>query len=365
MSRYFDWPGSLKRMVRFDAARAEDVNDALDELTAGLDLMDVDVDRAIKLPKGTADQTLALTPAQRAGLLLAFDGHGNITAVAGGGRYRGDWATNTSYVERDYFRDPASKNIYTAIAPHVSGVLASDVAAARVMLMINVQDVEAARLAAQAAATTATHQAALATAQADAARSIVNFIGVWSELTGPLNKPATVYHAGQFWALLNNLANVALSEPGVTGDWVTSGIPIYTYDNRANLRGLKGGLAVVEGLGLFSHASGSDEPDDDESCFATATGRWLLAAVSWDVVDAWRLVDEEEGGGQGGDGIPGSPGPPGPPGPPGSDGTTGALLIDNRLSEFAADPAAQQQARDNLGIPPNTPAPAHIDGGSF
>ena len=55
----------------------------------------------------------------------------------------------------------------------------------------------------------------------------------------------------------------------------------------------------------------------------------------------------------------------GPPGPPGSGGTSGALLIDNRLNEYAADPAAQQQARDNLGIPPNTPAPTHIDGGSF
>ena len=41
---------------------------------------------------------------------------------------------------------------------------------------------------------------------------------------------------------------------------------------------------------------------------------------------------------------------PGPPGPPGSGGTTGALLIDNRLNEFAGDAAAQEQAQANLGL---------------
>ena len=45
MSKYFDWPASLKRMVRFDAARAEDVNAALDELTAGVDQIEADIDR--------------------------------------------------------------------------------------------------------------------------------------------------------------------------------------------------------------------------------------------------------------------------------------------------------------------------------
>lgn len=79
MSRYFDWTASLKRFVRFDTARSEDVNDALDELTAGLDDLDLDVNRSIKLPSGTADQTLALGAGARANKVLAFDGSGNIT----------------------------------------------------------------------------------------------------------------------------------------------------------------------------------------------------------------------------------------------------------------------------------------------
>lgn len=39
------------------------------------------------------------------------------------------------------------------------------------------------------------------------------------------------------------------------------------------------------------------------------------------------------------------------PGPPGKDGDgSGALLIDNRLSEFAGNTAAQVQAQANLGL---------------
>ena len=39
------------------------------------------------------------------------------------------------------------------------------------------------------------------------------------------------------------------------------------------------------------------------------------------------------------------------PGPPGKDGDgSGALLIDNRLNEFAGNTAAQEQAQTNLGL---------------
>ena len=67
----------------------------------------------------------------------------------------------------------------------------------------------------------------------------------------------------------------------------------YDYDSRGSLRSTAGTYAVVEGLGLFQFVAGSDEPDDDESCFATSTGRWLLAAVHWDVVDVWNPPDDD------------------------------------------------------------------------
>ena len=84
---------------------------------------------------------------------------------------------------------------------------------------------------------------------------------------------------------------------GMTGVVTLALIASYEYDNRAALRSLSpanGDAAVVKGLGMFIWESGSTEPDDDESCFATATGRWLLQAASWDLVDAWQLPEFEE-----------------------------------------------------------------------
>lgn len=306
MSKYFDWPASLKRFVRFDAARAEDLNAALDELTAGTDTIEADINRAIKLPVGSSDQLLNLSPGQRANLLIAFDANGDVSVVAGGGRWRGDWATGTAYVTADYFRDTATRNVYSVASAHTSSVLADDIAAGRVQLAINVADVEAEKNAAKAQAEESARQAVISTQQADisaqqalaardqadAARSIANFVGDWSSLTGPLNKPATVRHKGSVYALLNNLADVTASEPGVTADWADSGaIKVFDYESRGAMRGLAGAFALVDGLGFFQHIDGSDEPDDDETCFATASGRWVLQAPHWDVIYALMAAE--------------------------------------------------------------------------
>ena len=60
-----------------------------------------------------------------------------------------------------------------------------------------------------------------------------------------------------------------------------------TYSNRADLRSIDGPaslIAVVESLGVFAWESGNTQIDDDETCFATASGRWLLYAAAWDLV---------------------------------------------------------------------------------
>lgn len=84
---------------------------------------------------------------------------------------------------------------------------------------------------------------------------------------------------------------------GLTGDVVLPPPQFVAYTDRGSLRSqtpTSGELAIVDGLGLLVFAQASDEPDDDESCFATATGRWLLQAASWDLVDAWQLPEVEE-----------------------------------------------------------------------
>ena len=68
---------------------------------------------------------------------------------------------------------------------------------------------------------------AAALSEANAAAS-ANFKGAWSSLTGAIAKPASVSHNGAYWALLNNLADVTASQPGVTADWafVSGAFPV-------------------------------------------------------------------------------------------------------------------------------------------
>lgn len=69
-----------------------------------------------------------------------------------------------------------------------------------------------------------------------------------------------------------------------------------TYDNRGTLRTptlppTVDDSTLVESLGLFMWTNTKLEPDDDETCFTTATGQWLLQAPAWDLIDA--IVAEE------------------------------------------------------------------------
>lgn len=50
----------------------------------------------------------------------------------------------------------------------------------------------------------------------DSILSFINFKGRWSDLTGELYRPATVFHNDQFWILLDDLADVTVEEPTLT-----------------------------------------------------------------------------------------------------------------------------------------------------
>lgn len=79
---------------------------------------------------------------------------------------------------------------------------------------------ESARLAIVASESAAAASAATAVAIADTSLAASNYKGAWSGLTGALNKPASVSHAGTFWVLTTNLADVTTDTPGVSALWV-------------------------------------------------------------------------------------------------------------------------------------------------
>ena len=84
-------------------------------------------------------------------------------------------------------------------------------------------DVNAKQVTASAAAITAASAASAAVASEVNISALANFKGTWSSLTGALNKPASVFHNGAYWALLNSLADVTTSQPGVSADWQVAG----------------------------------------------------------------------------------------------------------------------------------------------
>lgn len=76
-------------------------------------------------------------------------------------------------------------------------------------------------LSAFESATASAASAAASDASADISMGSANFKGEWAYLTGPLNMPASVAHAGRFWLLLGNLADVTAATPGVSASWLS------------------------------------------------------------------------------------------------------------------------------------------------
>ena len=111
---------------------------------------------------------------------------------------------------------------------------------------------------ASADALTALNASTTATAAANTAAASANFAGEWSTLTGALNVPASVFHNGAYWNLLNNLADVTASEPSVTADWtVLFGGPVISLTTLGVVS--KGDLITVNSDGTVSIITGNDQ----------------------------------------------------------------------------------------------------------
>ena len=114
-----------------------------------------------------------------------------------------------------------------------------------------------------------------------------NFKGIWSNMSGALNKPASVKHMGRFWLLLNNLPNVAASEPGETADWTSLDAGQVTARISSNTNAVAGVYYIATAGGItLSYVTGEWSADDSTG------GRNLSGAdcfLSW---GAYPLLDD-------------------------------------------------------------------------
>lgn len=119
---------------------------------------------------------------------------------------------------------------------------------------------------------------------ADAKKAISEL--AWLEL----NKKQATLVSGQNISTVNGMS--LLSGDPLAIERSATSLRRITYDNRGVLRTpvltpQVDDSTLVESLGLFMWINTKLEPDDDETCFTTETGQWLLQAPAWDLVDAW------------------------------------------------------------------------------
>jgi hypothetical protein len=79
------------------------------------------------------------------------------------------------------------------------------------------------KLAAEAASAAAAASAGDSLAYSVLSAGSANLAGAWSAQTGAVAPPYSVTHEGRIWVLLNALADVTASEPGITADWLSTG----------------------------------------------------------------------------------------------------------------------------------------------
>jgi len=120
--------------------------------------------------------------------------------------------------------------------------------------------------------TSADDSAVSATASAAAA----NLVGNWADQTGAAAKPYGVAHDGKTWGLLNNLADVTTSEPGVTADWIETSV------NLEYAGPLTGTAELVPKEPFTYDATGGSETKNFPSTLEQ--GDWYKLSV-WDSVN--------------------------------------------------------------------------------
>lgn len=127
------------------------------------------------------------------------------------------------------------------------------------------EDARDAAVVAQGFAEDARDAAQLAETNAEAAEAVAlasaNFLGSWSALTGAATVPSSVLHNSAYWMLLNNLADITLSEPGVSADWENI-TPV--------LSAL--GTGILAKIGTETYAARSIDVDTDDLQIANPAG---------------------------------------------------------------------------------------------
>jgi hypothetical protein len=140
-SRLWTW---VKNLVDGQTARTDPINLQLQQIDGAFALAAAELDRSFRFSAGAAPGNaflLSHTPAQRALQLLGFDQVGNPGLRSGTFTWRGSWTAATFYNANDMVIGPAAaphySSLYVCAIAHTAGVFATDLAAARWQVAID------------------------------------------------------------------------------------------------------------------------------------------------------------------------------------------------------------------------------------
>ena len=294
MSNTFTKPSNL---IAGTTARAADINLRVDSTETGFDNVEAITNRSVKLPVGTSgDQVLSESAPNRALKEIGFDANGDLVLIGSAFQWKGDWATSTAYGKNDVVRDSSTKNIYAVTVDHTSGVLATDISAAKLSLAINVVDVETAKAAAQTAqaaaetaetnaetaetnaetaetnataqAVTSTAQAVIATAKASEALASAS-AGAASATTAASSATAATSSATAGATSATNAANSATASASSASTATTqAGLATTNGEAQVSLAATQAGLATTNGAAQVTLAT---TQANDSATSATAS----------------------------------------------------------------------------------------------
>lgn len=146
---------------------ADTLNDELDSQTILVQQVAETAERGIRAPVTDPTNINMVLPinSARAGKTLAFDANGNPIAGDPIGNYRGNWASGTSYQNRDLIKDTTNSNIYLCTTAHTSTgslPISTNADSAKWVLIVDAASADASADAAAVSETNAAASAVLA-----------------------------------------------------------------------------------------------------------------------------------------------------------------------------------------------------------
>ena len=149
-----------------DPFPAETHEAALDKMTFQVQEMQEELGRSLKISKTNTMTSTEFTndATDRALKVFAFDSSGELSIAQELGSFKGNWATATSYKQRDIVKDTSTNNVFFVNTSHISTgsqPLTTNANAAKYSLIV---DAAAATTSATNAATSETNAANSATA---------------------------------------------------------------------------------------------------------------------------------------------------------------------------------------------------------